>query len=144
MSLAPSAACFATCGRTLTTGQRLEWPQLASPAAAQPASLVVTTTTTTTTVAPVEDNRYVGEQDLAEFKWTIDQNGRPKGASDWEPMMEKQWPGCTYTAWRRTLPNGKSEYKSVTLSGAPLHQQANTSSSGQQGLQASLAASNRA
>lgn len=30
--------------------------------------------------------------------------------------MQKQWPGCTYTAWRRTLPNGKSEYKSITIS----------------------------
>ncbi len=25
---------------------------------------------------------------------------------------------CTYTAWRRTLPSGKSEYKSITISGA--------------------------
>ena len=25
---------------------------------------------------------------------------------------------CTYTAWRRTLPSGKSEYKSITIAGA--------------------------
>lgn len=29
---------------------------------------------------------------------------------------------CTYTAWRRTLPSGKSEYKSVTIAGALLAQ----------------------
>ena len=33
-------------------------------------------------------------------------------------LMTKEWPGCTYTAWRRTLATGRSEYKSVTLSGA--------------------------
>ena len=37
------------------------------------------------------------------------------GAS-WELMMEKEIPGkVQYKAWRRILPNGKSEYKSLSL-----------------------------
>jgi hypothetical protein len=93
--------------RTLTTGARFEWPQ---PAVAAPAAAA--------SVAAPSDDWYVGEKELADFRWTIEEGGRPEGASDWEPLMQKEWPGCTYTAWRRTLPNGKSEYKSVTLAGA--------------------------
>jgi hypothetical protein len=29
-------------------------------------------------------------------------------------MMDKELPGMTYAASRRTLPNGKTEYRSVT------------------------------
>ena len=29
--------------------------------------------------------------------------------------MTKDWPGATYTAWRRSLRSGKTEYKSVTV-----------------------------
>lgn len=93
--------------RTLTTGARFEWPHPAT-AAAAPAP-------TNAAAATTEDAWYVGDKDLAEFKWTLE-GGRPAGASDWELMMQKQWPGCTYTAWRRTIAGGKSEYKSVTIS----------------------------
>lgn len=96
--------------RTLTTGARFEWP---SPGAAASAAPVVDA------AAPpaAADSWYITAKDLAHFKWTIEEDGAPTGASPWEPMMEKQWPGCTYTAWRRTLPSGKSEYKSITVSG---------------------------
>lgn len=71
--------------RTLTTGERFSWPQpAAATAAAGP-------------LVPAEaaagDSWYVGVADLAQFKWIIEEDGRPEGASDWEPMMEKQWPG---------------------------------------------------
>ncbi|KAI3429771.1 hypothetical protein D9Q98_010084 [Chlorella vulgaris] len=95
--------------RTLSTGERFEWPQ--------PVVVVEELAPPSGALAPAAaDTWYISEKDLAEFKWTIEENGRPAGTSAWEPMMEKQWPGCTYTAWRRTLPSGKSEYKSVTIS----------------------------
>lgn len=66
--------------------------------------------------ADAEDDSgwYVGAADLAAFKAVL---AGVDGGAAWEPMMHKQWPGTTYTAWRRTLPSGKSEYKSVTVSG---------------------------
>ena len=70
--------------RTLTTGERFAWPQ---PAAAATAGPLVPGE------AAAHDSWYVGAADLAEFKWTIEQDGRPAGASAWELMMEKQWPG---------------------------------------------------
>lgn len=72
--------------RTLTTGERFSWPQPAAAAAAAPGPLVPAD-------AGGQDSWYVGAADLAQFKWTIEEDGRPAGASDWEPMMEKQWPG---------------------------------------------------
>lgn len=97
--------------RTLSTGERFEWPTPIE--AAAPAALAIEAAP-----APAAaDSWYITAKDLAHFKWTIEEDGGPAGASAWEPMMEKQWPGCTYTAWRRTLPSGKSEYKSVTVSG---------------------------
>jgi hypothetical protein len=42
--------------------------------------------------------------------------GASNGAGPWELMMDKDLPGkLKYTAWRRTLPDGKTEYKSVTV-----------------------------
>ncbi|KAL4422444.1 hypothetical protein ABPG75_008641 [Micractinium tetrahymenae] len=97
--------------RTLTTGARFEWPTPAATGATTDAAAIQAA------AAPAAaDSWYITAKDLAHFKWTIDEDGGPAGASAWEPMMQKQWPGCTYTAWRRTLPSGKSEYKSVTVS----------------------------
>ena len=45
-----------------------------------------------------------------------------KPLTAWPPALLPRAPcacRCTYTAWRRTLASGKSEYKSVTISGAP-------------------------
>lgn len=61
--------------------------------------------------------RYVNEKDLAFFKYHAVQDGPCEGASPWEQMMHKDVPGFVrYTSWRRTLPSGKTEYKSVTIS----------------------------
>jgi hypothetical protein len=61
--------------------------------------------------------RYVGEKDLAFFKYHAVEGGACQGASDWQLMMDKDVPGFVrYTSWRRTLPDGKTEYKSVTIS----------------------------
>jgi hypothetical protein len=96
--------------RTLTTGTRFEWPlPAAASASAGPAP-------PTSALADSHTSWHITSKDLDEFKWTIDEDGGPEGASQWEPMMDKHWPGCAYTAWRRTLPSGKSEYKSVTVS----------------------------
>eukprot|EP00882_Tetradesmus_deserticola_P000445 GHRQ01000489.1.p1 GENE.GHRQ01000489.1~~GHRQ01000489.1.p1 ORF type:complete len:484 (+),score=163.37 GHRQ01000489.1:1183-2634(+) len=63
------------------------------------------------------DNWYVGEKDLAFFKYHAVEDGACEGASAWEQMMDKDVPGFVrYTSWRRTLPSGKTEYKSVTIS----------------------------
>jgi hypothetical protein len=63
------------------------------------------------------DAWYVGEKDLAFFKYHAVDSGPCEGASDWQLMMDKDIPGFVrYTSWRRTLPDGKTEYKSVTIS----------------------------
>lgn len=59
--------------------------------------------------------RYVGEKDLAFFKYHAMDAGACPGASAWEVMFQKDLPGFVrYTAWRRILPSGITEYKSVT------------------------------
>ncbi|GLC44317.1 hypothetical protein PLESTB_000482700 [Pleodorina starrii] len=64
------------------------------------------------------DNWYVTQKDLAFFQYHMEQDGDCPGASPWELMMEKDIPHVMkYTAWRRTLANGKTEYKSLTYSG---------------------------
>jgi hypothetical protein len=61
--------------------------------------------------------RYVGEKDLAFFKYHAIEGGPCQGASEWQQMMQKDIPGFVrYQSWRRTLPDGKTEYKSVTIS----------------------------
>lgn len=61
--------------------------------------------------------RYVGEKDLAFFKYHAVEGGPCQGASEWQQMMQKDIPGFVrYQSWRRTLPDGKTEYKSVTIS----------------------------
>lgn len=54
---------------------------------------------------------YVSQSDLAQFKESVD----TEHGGVWEKMFEKSWEGCTYVAWRRRRPNGKTEYKSVTV-----------------------------
>ena len=60
--------------------------------------------------------RYVGEKDLAFFKYRAIEDGPCEGCSKWEIMFEKDLPGfLKYTAWRRTTPSGVAEYKSITV-----------------------------
>lgn len=59
---------------------------------------------------------YVTEKDLAFFKYHAVEDGPTAGAGKWEIMLDKELPNVLrYQAWRRTLPNGKTEYKSVTI-----------------------------
>jgi hypothetical protein len=62
-------------------------------------------------------DRYISaEKELAFFKARAIDGAAEPGASAWEKMMDKDLPGrLKYTAWRRTLPDGKTEYKSVTI-----------------------------
>ncbi|KAG2500075.1 hypothetical protein HYH03_002352 [Edaphochlamys debaryana] len=90
-------------------GWHFDFPALAAEGGVED---VVATTTTRDA-----DNWYVTQKDLAFFQYHMEANGDCPGASAWEVMMEKDLPGLVrYTAWRRTLANGKSEYKSVTIS----------------------------
>lgn len=54
---------------------------------------------------------YVTTADLEFCRDAIERDVGPS----WERMFEKHWDGCTYTAFRRSLPNGKTEYKSTTI-----------------------------
>ena len=56
-------------------------------------------------------NWYISTSDLQDFKDAVD--GSEGG--EWEKMFEKSWDSCSYVAWRRRRPNGKTEYKSVTI-----------------------------
>jgi len=91
---------------TLTKGQRFTWPERnsgqkgdAERAAAASAALA----------DPL--SWYVSTADLEFCRDAIDRNVGP----EWEHMLQKEWPGCTYKAYRRSLPNGKTEYKSTTV-----------------------------
>jgi len=69
-----------------------------------------------TTNTTAEDNWYVGEKDLAFFQYHGEGTGATQGASPWEILMEKEIPNCIkYQAWRRLLPNGKTEYKTISI-----------------------------
>ncbi|MEW5309502.1 MAG: hypothetical protein WDW38_001388 [Sanguina aurantia] len=59
---------------------------------------------------------YVTTKDLAFFQYHAEQSGALPGATKWELMMEQDIPKVLkYTAWRRLLPCGKTEYKSTTV-----------------------------
>jgi len=54
---------------------------------------------------------YVSLSDLKLFQDAVDTNN----AGEWEKMFEKSFEGCSYVAWRRRRPNGRTEYKSITI-----------------------------
>jgi hypothetical protein len=54
---------------------------------------------------------YVTTADLEFYKDAVERDVGPC----WEEMLRKDWEGCSYVAWRRTLPSGKTEYKSTTV-----------------------------
>ena len=50
------------------------------------------------------DNWYVGDKDLAFFKYHGEGTGETQGAGPWEILMQKEVPNSLiYTAWRRVL-----------------------------------------
>lgn len=93
---------------SITTGQSFQWPSELSLAA----SGTSFTATGADSAAPADPLRwYVTTADLDIYKDAVERNvGAP-----WEQMLRKEWEGCTYTAWRRPLPSGRTEYKSVTV-----------------------------
>lgn len=63
-----------------------------------------------------EDSWYVTSSDLEFFRYHAEGTGATSGASPWELLMEKEIPNVLrYRAWRRLLPSGKTEYKSITV-----------------------------
>jgi hypothetical protein len=93
---------------SVTTGERFQWPSTEDALARsgkQDASQ-------TSAVLPDSLRWYVSTADLHDFRDVIEHDSGPA----WEFMLQKEFDGCSYTAWRRSLPSGKTEYKSVTLS----------------------------
>lgn len=67
-------------------------------------------------VADAPDNWFVTRDDLTFLKQHIEQEVPLPGASKWQLMMEKEIPGVVmYQAFKRSLPNGTTEYKSTTV-----------------------------
>jgi hypothetical protein len=93
---------------TLTTGAPFQWPQLGGAAALAPGGLAAEPA-----LGPADPVRwYVTSADLETFKDAVERGAGPA----WQEMLRKEWPGCSYVAFRRTLASGKTEYKSVTVS----------------------------
>ena len=60
-----------------------------------------------------DDSWHVTERDLHAFRAAVE---APDALRSWgEPMLVKDFGSLRYTAWRRALPCGKTEYKSVTV-----------------------------
>lgn len=67
---------------------------------------------------PIHDDLdwCITEADLQFFQRHAEDDTTAPGYTDWELMMRKNiGDQATYTAWRRTMPSGKTEYKSVTV-----------------------------
>ena len=63
-----------------------------------------------------DESWYVTSSDLDFFRYHAEGSGATSGASPWEVLMEKEIPNVLrYTAWRRLLPSGKTEYKSISV-----------------------------
>ena len=98
-------ALLRSLGTTLTTGEPFQWPSALadhSPSAESNGASALADSL----------RWYVTTADLATFKDVIEVGSGPA----WQQMLHKEWDGCKYTAYRRTLPTGKTEYKSITLS----------------------------
>lgn len=92
---------------SITTGEPFQWPSaLAAHSPNGPAD------SNGASVLADSLRWYVTTADLQTFKDVIEGGSGPA----WQQMLHKEWDGCAYTAYRRTLPSGKTEYKSVTLS----------------------------
>ncbi|DBA94873.1 TPA: hypothetical protein ACH3X1_002407 [Trebouxia sp. C0004] len=58
---------------------------------------------------------HITEADLHFFQHRVEQDAVIPGAGKWEHMTDLRLSSLTYTAWRRRLPDGKTEYKSTTV-----------------------------
>jgi hypothetical protein len=53
----------------------------------------------------------VAAAELELFRDAVERGAGPA----WEPLLTRAYPGVTYSAWRRWLPSGRTEYKSTTV-----------------------------
>ncbi|GIM06365.1 hypothetical protein Vretimale_10640, partial [Volvox reticuliferus] len=59
---------------------------------------------------------YVTSHDLEFFRLRAERDVIVHGAGPWSHIMDRDVPGSfLYSAWRRTLPNGLTEYRSITI-----------------------------
>lgn len=59
---------------------------------------------------------YANLDDVRLFKSHAEDDEPVPGASEWQPLLQKDTPGLVlYTSHRRTLPNGQTEYRNVTI-----------------------------
>lgn len=95
---------------SVTTGERFKWPSATGEGSFTNSGKQDASQSS----AVLSDSLrwYVSTADLQTFRDVIEHDSGPA----WEQMLQKTWDGCSYTAWRRSLPSGKTEYKSVTLS----------------------------
>ncbi|KAG2425372.1 hypothetical protein HXX76_013786 [Chlamydomonas incerta] len=117
-----AAAVPAATPSTPATGRALSIPG-PSPAPSRAPSLADTAATAAAAVPDaathLEHPRhvwYVGEQDLHYFRLRAEQDVPVPGAGPWTHLMDKEAARAyRYTAHRRSLPNGLTEYRSVTV-----------------------------
>lgn len=64
---------------------------------------------------PAAAEWHITEADLAFFQHRVEEDAVIPGAGKWEHMTDLRLDSLTYTAWRRRLPDGKTEYKSTTV-----------------------------
>lgn len=92
---------------SLRTGQPFQWPSFTD--SKRKLALGEISESTTNLTDPLR--WYVTTADLEFYKDAVERDVGPA----WEEMLRKDWDGCSYVAWRRTLPSGKTEYKSTTV-----------------------------
>lgn len=59
-------------------------------------------------------HRHVTTEDLAFFRSKVEAED-PSAAAKWDHMMDVTYEGTGYSAWRRGVAGGKTEYKSITI-----------------------------
>jgi len=107
-----AAACWVSGG-----GWKFDFPSQGSEAG----SVLPGSQASATHTEGISDSWYVTERDLAFFDRSLDET-TPEGSAGglhgpWETLMSHEIPGVIkYTAWRRSMANGKTEYKSLTHS----------------------------
>lgn len=58
--------------------------------------------------------RYVSQSDLQFFREKVELEDEAE-ANNWSHMMDLSYEDTSYSAWRRSIQGGKTEYKSITI-----------------------------
>jgi hypothetical protein len=98
--------------RSATTGApfQVEWPS-AQPVADSTTLSCLPRSAATANAADPLPGWHITAADLEFYKDNIE---RGDGAP-WEELLRREWDTVSYVAYRRQLPSGKTEYKSVTM-----------------------------